>query len=396
MNGVWRMTTKILTGLSLTAMYAMPQYTISARPGVINYIEGTAYLNGVSLAGKQLRTTYVNSNDTLSTDTGKAEVLLTPGVYLRVGDNSEIRMISPSLVHAQFEVVKGEAMVEVAEIEKDSDVQVIDHGAAITLQKNGLYRFTGDNPATAAAIEGKADVVLGDKKTEIGKGHEAVLSADLTTEKFDTKKEDELYAWSNVRDEYSSAASLQTARNVSTSNYGGGWYGYGFDGWSSPGWYWNGMFGSYAWLPGYAGAFYSPFGFGFYGPGVVGYAPIMYLPGGYGYGNVKGKPVTTPTGSGSAKATTLAVAVNPSKPPAIGASSSVSPFANSVARSEMARSVSSSGFATASGGHVSVASASIASSGLSSGSGHSGSAASGGFSGGGHSGGGGGGGGSHR
>lgn len=394
MNGVWRRMSVILTGISVTAMYATAQYTISARPGVVNYIEGDVSLNGASLEAKQLRNAYTKSNDSLSTGAGKAEILLSPGIYLRVGDNSEIRMISPSLVHSQFEVVKGEAIVEIAEIEKGSDIVVVDHGASITLQRNGLYRFTGDTPPMASAIEGKADVAFGERTMELNKGHEVVLTADLKPEKFDTKREDDLYAWSNVRDQYDAAASLQTARNINTSTYGGGWYGYGFDGWYSPGWVWNGMFGSYAWLPGITSAFYSPFGYGFYGPGVVGYAPIIYVPGyvGGGSGYVKGKqPITAGSSQTPAKATTMAVAVNPERPPAIGMASAASPFANSVARTEMARTFASTGYSTVSGAHVSVASASAGSGSSGSGSGgHAASFSSAGFSGGGHGGGGGG------
>ena len=37
----------VLSGLLLTALYAMPQgYTISAKPGAVNYIEGKAFRNG--------------------------------------------------------------------------------------------------------------------------------------------------------------------------------------------------------------------------------------------------------------------------------------------------------------------------------------------------------------
>ena len=46
----------------------------------------------------------------------------------------------------------------------------------------------------------------------------------------------------------------------------------GGPGWYGPGWYWDPWFWSYTWLPG-DGIFYSPFGWGFYSPWYVGYAP---------------------------------------------------------------------------------------------------------------------------
>ena len=82
-------------GIFLNSLCASPQsYTISAKPGVVNYIEGTAYLNDTKLSELANRNTIMSAGDTLSTDSGKAEVLLAPGVFLRIGEQSEIRMIS--------------------------------------------------------------------------------------------------------------------------------------------------------------------------------------------------------------------------------------------------------------------------------------------------------------
>jgi hypothetical protein len=344
MKWVSERSAKVLGGLVVAAMYAMPQaYTISARPGAVNYVEGDAYLDEHQISAKGLKATFLSANDILSTDTGKAEVLLTPGVFLRVGENSQIRMISSSLTSTQVEVSRGEAMLEAAGLLKDNNIQVIDHGGSVIIEKNGLYRFTADNPPTAAVIEGKAEVSFGDQKVDLGKGHEVVLEQGLKAQKFDAKKEDDLYAWSNVRSEYDAAASYQTAKNVSINNYGSGWYGYGFGGWYNPGWYWDNGFNSWAWLPG-AGGFYSPFGWGFFGPGYLGYAPVVVVPVYAGGGWYNGK--------GNTKATTATVPLNPKNPPAVGAVAT-SPFANQVARAQVAQSFAASGgFHTASGAPV--------------------------------------------
>lgn len=349
MKRVWATSTKVLAGLFVAALYAMPQaYTISARPGVVNYVEGNAYLNGHAISANALKATFLNANDTLSTDVGKAEVLLTPGVFLRIGDNSQIRMISPSLTNTQVEVSRGESMIEAAGLIKDNNIQIIDHGASITIEKNGLYRITGDAPPTAAVIDGKAEVYFGDKKVDIGKGYEVLLSEGLKEQKFDPKKEDDLYAWSNVRSQYEAAASYQAAKNVTTNNFGNslwGWNGFGFGGWYSPGWFWDNGFNSFAWLPG-NGAFFSPFGYGFYGPGLVPYAPVVVAPVYLG-GTLRNGYVPSKT------TTTAAVPVNPSNPPAIGTAIR-SPWAARLARTQVAQSFANSGFSTASGNHVAV------------------------------------------
>jgi hypothetical protein len=398
MKRVWQKAATVVAGVLVTAMYAMPQgYTVSARPGALNYIEGGVYLNGSQVSDKGLRSVFLNANDTLSTEVGKAEVLLTPGVFLRLGDNSAVKMISPSLTDTQVEVTRGEAMIEAAGLVKDNDITVLDRQGTIKLQKEGLYRFTADEPPTAGVLEGKAQVFFEGQKVELGKGKETVINAGLKTQKLDLNKQDDLYAWSNLRSQYDAASSYQTAKNVSLNN-SNGWWGYGYNGWYSPGWFWNNGFDSWAWLPAY-GAFYSPFGWGFYAPGMIAYAPVVYV------------PVTTTGGTvvKNPQKPVLPVAVNPKNPPALrGAASSPALYAQ--ARAQAARSFASTGYSTASGGHLSAARATASFSApsgggaahASSGGFSGGHASGGGFSGGaagggGHAGGGGGGGGGgHR
>ncbi len=352
MKRAWPAPAKILTGLFVTAMYAMPQaYTISAKPGVVNYIEGNAFLNGRQISTQNLKATFLNANDTISTDIGKAEVLLAPGVFLRVGDNSQVRMISPSLSDTQIELKAGEAMIEADDIVKDSRVTVTDGGNSVVVEKSGLYKFTAGDAPKVAVLEGKLDVYNGDRKTEVGKGHEILLGQARKTEKFDPKKGDDLYAWSNVRSQYNAASSYQAAKDVNASSYGGVWGDFGFGGFANPGWMWNAGFNSWAWLPG-GGAFYSPFGYGFYGPGMVGYAPVIYTPlyrgsGGYYTGNRK-LPVAAKAAAGATPTRVAAVPVNPVRPPATGLVAS-SPFAHSMASAQTAHAYASSGFRTASG-----------------------------------------------
>ena len=414
MRSVWSTGAKILTGFLLSAVYAMPQgYTVSAKPGVVNYVEGNAYVNGRPVSAQTLRAVFLSANDVISTDLGKAEVLLTPGVFLRLGNNTQVRMISPALTNTQVEVKQGEAMIEADDIVKDSAISVIDAGGIASIEKNGLYRFNAGEMSAVAVLEGKLQVSLGDRKTDVSKGHEVELGDALKTQKFDPKQSDDLFAWSNIRSEYNAASSYQTARNVNLGNYGGVWGDYGFSGGYNPGWMWNSGFNSWAWLPGNA-AFYSPFGFGFYGPGLVAYAPVIYAPIGYGYGGVAGGRQVTPAALNAIAGNgpkTAAVPVNASHPPAIGMVTN-SLASNLAARTQAAQVFSSTGFRTASGGTISagraaaqfgssntggghVASASSSNAGFS-----NGARSSGGFSsassGGGHSGGGASSGASHR
>ena len=235
----------------------------TALPGTLNYVEGQVSLDGNPVTTKQIGQVELSPDQMLTTNLGKAEVLLSPGVFLRVGDNSQIRMVSTGLVDPRVEVVSGEAMVEVDYMAKQARLDVLERGAEASLLKEGLYKFNADE-GQVQVIDGKAKVTDNNETKEIGKGKEIVLSgAALKPVKFDRKAEDNLYQWSNVRAEYLAQANQATARTI-----------YVDGGWGGPGWYWNPYFSMYSWLPG-DGFFWSPFGYPFYSPGFVMYAPTI-------------------------------------------------------------------------------------------------------------------------
>ncbi len=351
-------TAGLLAGLILAAGYASPQaYTLSAKPGAVNYVEGAAYINGAPVNEKYLKTTFLNGNDILSTDLGKAEVLLAPGIFLRVGDNTKVRMVSPSLVTSQIEVMNGEAMVEATGLVKGSSVQVISHGASASIENNGLYRILADDPPSIAVLEGKVAVTFSDRTVDLKKGRQVILAENVKPEKFDAKKDDDLYAWSNVRSEYDAAASYRVARSAQLGLLGNG-YTSGYAGAASPAWFWDSAFSSWAWLPG-AGAFYSPFGYGFYSPALVGYAPVIAAPvyrgGRWSGGHWNGTPPPggwhgrNPVGANVPVGATLAaVPISPNNPAAVG-SVTASPWANHAARMQARESFAASGMTTATG-----------------------------------------------
>jgi hypothetical protein len=218
---------------------------------------------------------------TLNTDSGKAEVLLTPGVFLRVGDNSAVTMVSPNLTNTEVALDKGTAMVEVAQIYKDNLLLVKEGDATTQLLKNGLYQFDADQDAVRV-FKGEAMVNDGSQHIKVKEGHELDLNtnAKLKTRKFDKDSlgESDLYRFSSLRSEYLAQANVNAAGIYGTS----GWYG--------PGWYWDPFFTAYTWIPG-DGFFYSPFGWGFYSPGWAWRSPFygayygrgFYRGGYYGY-----------------------------------------------------------------------------------------------------------------
>jgi hypothetical protein len=236
----------------------------SAVPGTLNYLEGSAFIDGRALTPNSVGSARLDPNQVLETSQGRAELLLTPGVFLRLNTNSAVRMLSPDLTDTRVEVVRGEAMVEVTEIFNENNLRVVVGGVSTLLAKGGLYSFNADHPQVAV-FDGEAFVTAGDRQVKVTKDHEAPLVGVVKAKKFDhNRPHDALYAWSSLRSQYVAEASMQSARTLVAG--GPGW-------WSGAGWYWNPWWDMYAFVPGY-GVFYSPFGYPFYSPAFVYAAPF--------------------------------------------------------------------------------------------------------------------------
>lgn len=228
---------------------------VPARPGAINYVEGNVQIDGAQITKESIGTEDMRAGQTLTTQQGRAEILLTPGVFLRVGQNSEIRMISPDITPTQVEVVHGQAMVEADELHKENDLEVTVGGVNTRIVKEGLYEFNGNQPSIMV-FKGEARVEQGDNRSEKVKGGREVAlaaNAELKPEKFDTDdQQDALYQWSSLRSKYLADESEKMAGQYATAS--------GF----TPGWYWNPMGFGYSYLG--ADPWFSPFGWSYYPP----------------------------------------------------------------------------------------------------------------------------------
>jgi hypothetical protein len=254
----------------------------TASPGAVNYVEGHATLNGQPLAPDAVGFAVVGPNQVIATTDGYVEVLLTPGAFLRIGHNSEVRLISMGLTGVNAQVNRGSALVEVADLTQGSRLDFAVNDVPVHITKKGLYEFDAAQ-RSVRVLDGKADVQEAADTITLKKGDQvSVASQPSKKHGFDVKwaKKEPLYVWSRVRSEEESQAN-QNAANLILA--GSTWYG--------PGWYWDPLWAGYAFMPG-TGILYSPFGWGYYSPlfygglwgGGFGYAPYGYRNyGGHGY-----------------------------------------------------------------------------------------------------------------
>ena len=226
-----------------------------ARPGTVNYVEGAVYIEGKQLTPKDIGTLGLNAGQVLSTVDGRAEILLTPGVFLRLDDHSAVKMISPYITPTQVEMDRGRAAVEVDELYPQNDLEILDGGIDTQLVKTGYYEFNTNIP-TVEVFTGKAAIQVGDGKYKVVKGHHEVALADAMRERpisFNIRDaSDNLYNWSSLRSQY-----LADANNEISGEYAGV---AGF----KPGWYWDPYMWDYTFIG--MDPYWSPFGFGFYPP----------------------------------------------------------------------------------------------------------------------------------
>jgi hypothetical protein len=199
--------------------------------------------------------------------TGFAEMLLTPGAFLRLGHNTQVRMVTAGLAATKVEVVRGSAMLEVDQLIKNTNLSIAMNGATAQIEKTGLYDFDASQQAVRV-LDGKAKVFEAAGSKTLDKHDEVLLASRRPLKKRDfdenALKADPLYVWSKARSEDEAQASASAANNAEYYMAAG------------PGWYWDPYWDFYGFWPA-AGFLYSPFGWGFYSPAFFGYY------GGYGW-----------------------------------------------------------------------------------------------------------------
>ena len=280
-----------LASLFLAMLVSAPAWASSASPnsavpGTINYVEGQATIAGQPLSQNPAGHAALESGQTLQTEKGKVEVLLTPGVFLRVGDHSSVTMLSSELTNTEVRLSQGHAMVEVDEIYPQNNLRVIEGGVIARMMKPGLYDFNL-RQNEFRVFDGQARVQDGDLDVNVKGGHELDIAPGPRLKAVSFKKKQyedgSLYAWSSLRSSYLAEANINEADTLAAGNWGP-WWGAGFWGpgwgWGWGGWGWDPWFASYTFVP-WGGISYSPFGWGFYSPYTVYRAP--FYDGGHAY-----------------------------------------------------------------------------------------------------------------
>jgi len=180
--------------------------------GVVNFVDGQAECVCVKVRGSAFRARQeLTAGDTIKVGAGRVEILLNPGYYLRLGPNTEARLLDLTPGNLKIKLVSGSAIVEIAMDEAgmwfwDFANRVFDIVTLITprdeyvICRAGAYRLdiVSAEESKMSVLKGRV-VVAG---TIVGEGRTASLVSSHVSVS-DRKKTpmDALDTWSRERAE---------------------------------------------------------------------------------------------------------------------------------------------------------------------------------------------------
>jgi FecR protein len=288
MKKILNVTTRTLVVISFVAVCAAladaqgrDQRFVSARAGGVNFVSGdvSARHEGESDWSRISVKDDLKNGDTVRTGPdGRAEVLLNPGSYFRMGEGSEFVMVSTSLDDLQLGLARGSAVIEATGYnDLDLSINVATPQAHVKIVRSGIYRLNvlPSGETEVAVLKGRALVGESNATVVKGGGVARVGKGGVELAKFDKESRDSLDLWSRDRGKELAKANENIQRrsammmlaHMRTDSF------FDPDGLNAGIWYWNQPKGCYTFLPFYGG-WGSPYGFGYFS--------WLYVPGGCG------------------------------------------------------------------------------------------------------------------
>ncbi len=209
------------------------RFVISAKAGGINAVTGRARVQTSANSEWEQLTIRDNleAGDLVRTGVdGRVEMLLNPGSYLRVAENSEFELTNNSLDNLELSLVRGTAIVEVTGPEDlELLINITTPHTKLAIVRRGLYRLKVVPGDVTELIVRKGRVLLSDSATKVKDGRKLIFSGPTFTmaklNKTD-KEMDDFDLWSKNRAETVARANrafrerdLRLARSLSLSSW---------------------------------------------------------------------------------------------------------------------------------------------------------------------------------
>ncbi|MCA1607543.1 MAG: FecR family protein, partial [Acidobacteria bacterium] len=185
------------------------KFVISARAGGVNAVTGRATMRPPGNSDWRQLTIKedLETGDVVRTGLdGRVEVLLNPGSYMRVGENSEFQLANSSLENLEVRLIRGTAIVEVTGAnDEDLFIGITTPHTRMSIVRRGLYRVNVMPGDATELIVRKGRVMLEGSHTKVKGGNKVVFSSGSFSvaklEKADKKDADTFALWSKDRAE---------------------------------------------------------------------------------------------------------------------------------------------------------------------------------------------------
>ena len=248
----------LLAVAGVSAAQNRERYGISAQAGGVNAVSGQ-----VTVKHSDQQPQLLSSNDNLESGdivrtaySGQVEILLNPGTYLRLAENSEFVMADTSLNDLLVTLNRGSAIIEATGPDQISQyIPVETPQKRFTIVRSGIYRITVGDGLTRVLVR-KGCISLADDSLNLVKSGKGVTfnGKTATTAKLTKQDDDDFDNWSAQRGKTLARAN----RGLSTRELNGllaanepNWFGSSFGRWGI--WTWSSGAGCYTFLPFYYG-----------------------------------------------------------------------------------------------------------------------------------------------
>lgn len=190
----------LLAVASAAGIPAFGQSVVSTHSGLIYFFVGSVYLGNERLEQKFGRFPDIGEGNELRTALGRAEVLLTPGVFLRLDENSSVRLVSSQFSDTLVELLTGSAIVEVTETAPDTAVKLTYRTWQMRIPKKGVYRVDTE-PPRVRSYQGEVEVAAAGRSdaVTVREGEVLPLAEVLVAEPFTNYANDDFKLWAMNR-----------------------------------------------------------------------------------------------------------------------------------------------------------------------------------------------------
>ncbi len=249
-------------------------YVVSAKAGGVNHVNGPVHVKRDSTGQTQIlaKGDELGNKDLVNVgETGRIEILLNPGSFLRLAENTNLEFTDTALEALKLKLLNGSALLEATAVggEGGADISVVTPQTNVQLEKSGIYRINSDINATEIYVwKGAArvgnEIIKSGRKIVVGKN--GVMAEAVKFDKDDAR--DQLDLWSKdrakelakVNNHLNNRQLVSAFRSSSLFGFSGRSFGAGY-------WVFDRFTQGYCFVPYGFGFWDSPYGYG-YGNGI--------------------------------------------------------------------------------------------------------------------------------